>query len=100
MVYLNGGLRIEGQSKYENLVIDSRIKGRGNSTWGWPKKPYKMKLSSKASILGLLPEKDWVLLADYQDGPHLLNAVAFKIGRLLEMPFTNTIIPVELTINN
>lgn len=100
--YLYGNLRIDGQSKYDDLTIlnsVSRIKGRGNSTWGWPKKPYKIKLDSKESLLGLLPEKDWVLLADYQDGPHLLNAVAFTIGRMLEMPFTNTIIPVELTIN-
>jgi len=100
--YLYGNLRVEGQSRYDDLIIlnsVSRIKGRGNSTWGWPKKPYKIKLDSKESILGLLPEKDWVLLANYQDGPHLLNAVAFTIGRMLEMPFTNTIIPVELTIN-
>ena len=98
--YLDGVLTIDGQSKYEDLVISSRIKGRGNSTWSLPKKPYKMKLSDDASVLGLLPEKDWVLLADYLDGTHLLNAVAFKIGQLLEMPFTNTIIPVEVTINN
>jgi hypothetical protein len=98
--YLYGVLTVDGQSKYEDLVIDSRIKGRGNSTWVLPKKPYKLKLSNDASILGLAPEKDWVLLADYLDGTHLLNAVAFKIGQLLEMPFTNTIIPVEVTINN
>jgi len=98
--YLYGVLTVDGQSKYEDLVIDSRIKGRGNSTWVLPKKPYKMKLSDDASILGLLPEKDWVLLADYLDGTHLLNAVAFKIGQLLEMPYTNTIIPVEVTIND
>jgi hypothetical protein len=46
-----------------------------------------------------LPEKDWILLSDYQDGVHLLNSVAFLIGRMLEMPFTNTIIPVEVTLN-
>ncbi|GGK44182.1 MULTISPECIES: CotH kinase family protein [Flavobacteriaceae] len=98
--YLYGVLTIDGQSRYEDLVIDSRIKGRGNSTWVLPKKPYKLKLSEDASILGLAPEKDWVLLADYLDGTHLLNAVAFKVGQMLEMPFTNTIIPVEVTINN
>ena len=101
--YVYTKLTIDGQSKYEDRVFEfgdqARVKGRGNSTWGWPKKPYKIKLDSKESLFGLLPEKDWVLLADYQDGPHLLNAVAFKIGRLLEMPFTNTIIPVEVTLN-
>jgi hypothetical protein len=108
--YLNTKLTIVGQSKYEDRVFEfsekARIKGRGNSTWGWPKKPYKIKLDSKETLIShndplsrLLPEKDWVLLADYQDGTHLLNNVAFTIGRMLEMPFTNTIIPVEITLN-
>lgn len=108
--YLFTKLTIDGQSKYEDRVFElnkqARVKGRGNSTWGWPKKPYKIKLDTKEVLLSdknplsrLLPEKDWVLLADYQDGVHLLNNVAFTIGRMLEMPFTNTIIPVELTLN-
>jgi hypothetical protein len=101
--YVNTKLTLDGRSKYEDRVFElsdlARIKGRGNSTWSWPKKPYKIKLDSKESLFGLLPEKDWVLLADYQDGTHLLHAVAFKIGRLLEMPFTNTIIPVEVSLN-
>ncbi|MFD1614494.1 CotH kinase family protein [Gelatiniphilus marinus] len=108
--YLNAKLTIDGQSKYEDRVFEfsenARIKGRGNSTWAWPKKPFKIKLDSKETLVShkdalsrLLPEKDWVLLADYQDGVHLLNNVAFTIGRMLDMPFTNTIIPVELTLN-
>ncbi|MBT8308690.1 MAG: CotH kinase family protein [Maribacter sp.] len=101
--YVYTKLTIDGQSKYDDRVFElsdlARIKGRGNSTWIWPKKPYKIKLDTKESLFGLLPEKDWVLLADYQDDTHLLHAVAFKIGRLLEMPFTNTIVPVEVTLN-
>ena len=108
--YLNTKLTIDGQYKYENRTFElnqkARIKGRGNSTWNWPKKPYKIKLDTKETLLSdkdplsrLLPEKDWVLLSDYQDGVHLLNNVAFTVGRMLEMSFTNTIIPVELTLN-
>lgn len=98
--YLEGTLTIDGQAKYSDLTTNGKIKGRGNSTWGLPKKPYKIKLDSKQPVLGLKPEKDWVLLANFLDGTHLLNAVGMKIGQLLGMPFTNTIIPVELTINN
>ena len=108
--YLYAKLIIDGQYKYEdrtlNLSQKARIKGRGNSSWNWPKKPYKIKLDTKETLLSdkdtlsrLLPEKDWILLSDYQDGVHLLNSVAFLIGRMLEMPFTNTIIPVEVTLN-
>ena len=44
------------------------IRGRGNSTWGWPKKPYKIKLAEDAQLLGMTAETDeWVLLANYAD---------------------------------
>lgn len=98
--YVEGVLMVNGQSEFNDLSIDAKIRGRGNTTWTYPKKPYKIKLNNDASILGMAPEKDWVLLANYIDGTHALNAVGMKIGQLLEMPFTNTIVPVEVTINN
>lgn len=39
------------------------------------------------------------MLNEYLDGTMLYNSVPFKAGQLLEIPYTNTIIPVELTIN-
>ena len=99
-VYVDGVLTVSEPSKSSALSIDAKIRGRGNSTWHYPKKPYKIKLSREESILRLAPEKDWVLLANHIDGTHLINAVGMKIGQLLEMPFTNTIVPVEVTINN
>ena len=98
--YVTGVLTVNGQDEFDDLVIDAKIRGRGNSTWGFSKKPYKIKLDSDAPVLGMAPEKDWVLLANYIDGTHLLNGVGMKIGQLLDMPFTNTIVPVEVTINN
>ena len=98
--YIEGVLTVNGQAEFDDLLIDAEIRGRGNSTWGFPKKPYKIKLSEDASVLGIAPEKKWVLLANYIDGTHLLNAVGMKIGQLLDMPYTNTIVPVEVTIND
>jgi hypothetical protein len=98
--YLNANLRIEGNGAYEDLVTTARIRGRGNTTWPLPKKPYRIKLDKKASILGLNEAKDWVLLANYLDETLMLNAVAMKAGQLLEMPYTNTMISVELILNN
>ena len=97
--YVPAQINIDGQAKYPNFEGSAQIRGRGNTTWTYPKKPFKIKLDEEASILGLAPEKDWILLANYLDGTHLLNAVGMKIGQLLEMPFTNTIIPVEVTLN-
>ena len=45
--YLNTKLSINGQSKYKSKIFElnqnARIKGRGNSSWNWPKKPFKIK---------------------------------------------------------
>ncbi|WP_448634346.1 CotH kinase family protein [Pedobacter panaciterrae] len=98
--YLQATIKIEGLGGFEDYSGPTKIKGRGNSTWGFPKKPYRLKLDKKAALLGLAEEKDWVLLANYLDPTLMFNAVAMKTGQLLEMPYTNNIIPVELTINN
>ena len=61
-----------------------QIKGRGNSTWGYAKKPYAIKLDSKAEVLGMPRHKRWVLLANYLDVTCMRNAVAFEIARQLD----------------
>ena len=98
-VYVNGTIRIEGKEEYNDFEGRMGIRGRGNTSWGLPKKPYKIKLDSKASLFGMPAYKEWVLLAEYLDGTMLYNSIAFKAGRLLEIPYTNHMIPVELTIN-
>ena len=42
--------RLDGDSvaAYDSL----RIRGRGNSTWGLPKKPYRLKFNRKERFLG------------------------------------------------
>lgn len=99
-IYLQADITIEGKSMYPDLDnITTSIKGRGNSTWAKPKKPYRLKLDKKSSILGLPTAKNWVLLANHQDYTLMTNAIAMKIGKQLGLPFTNDIIPVDLTIN-
>ena len=64
-VWMDGAtLRIEmpdGTVDYEGPM---EIKGRGNSTWGYPKKPYALKLEEKDEILGMPSHKRWILLAN------------------------------------
>lgn len=97
--YLPATIVIEANGWGEDYEGTTRIRGRGNSTWGMPKKPYRLKLDKKSVILGLAEERDWVLLANYIDPTLMLNAVALKIGQLLELPFTNHAIPVDLILN-
>lgn len=97
--YVTTQISIDGKTKFDDLSLSAQIRGRGNSTWTYPKKPFKIKLDDETSILGMAAEKDWILIANYLDNTHLLNAVGFKIGQLLEMSFTNNAVPVELTLN-
>lgn len=97
--YLEGTLAVNGRGGYEDYTGKTEVKGRGNSTWGYHKKPYRLKLNKKAEICGLGKAKNYVLLANHLDPTLMLNSVAFKIGRLLELPFTNHAIPVDVVLN-
>ena len=97
--YLEGTLAVNGRGGYEDYTGKTEVKGRGNSTWGYPKKPYRLKLNKKTEICGLGKAKNYVLLANHLDPTLMLNSVAFKIGRLLELPFTNHAIPVDVVLN-
>lgn len=97
--YVHANITIDGKNIFSSYNGTTKIKGRGNSTWFYPKKPYKLKLDDEAPLFGLSPEKEWVLLANYIDETQLLNNIAFKTGAMLNMPYTNHYIPVELILN-
>lgn len=64
----------EGHRIYQGGL---EIKGRGNSTWNAPKKPYSIRLDTKAGLFDMLPHRRWVLLANYLDRTLLRNHLAF-----------------------
>ena len=41
------------------------IRGRGNSTWYWVKKPYRLRLANATELLGMPANRHWALLANY-----------------------------------
>ncbi|MBD5266722.1 MAG: hypothetical protein HDS41_00835 [Bacteroides sp.] len=67
----------------QNGDYSASMKGRGNSTWGFPKKPYAIKLDKKSELLGMPKHKRWCLLANWLDRTNLRNEVSFEIGRRL-----------------
>ena len=68
--------------------IKTSIRGRGNSTWGQPKKPYALKLDEKQSLLGMKKHKRWVLIANYLDNSFMRNSMAFYLSEQFEMDWT------------
>ncbi len=90
-----GGAAIETKSAYIHCTVDAesgqddisgaeaKIKGRGNSTWEQPKKPYTLKFGEKTSLFGIGPSKSWVLLADYLDKSMLRNRMSQSVAETL-----------------
>lgn len=77
------------------------LRGRGNSTLGMPKKPYRMKFDKKLAMHSdLRSAKNYVLLANFIDNSLMRNTVAFKIAQLLDLPYTPHAVPVNVWINN
>ena len=59
------------------------VKGRGNSSWGYPKKPYSIKLDSKASLLDIPKTKKYAIIPSYYDGSLMRNYITYKIWQAL-----------------
>ena len=55
------------------------VKGRGNSSWTYPKKPYSIKLDSKSSLLDIPKTKKYAIIPSYYDGSLMRNYLTFKI---------------------
>ena len=91
--------RMQGDSiaAYDSL----RIRGRGNSTWGLAKKPYRLKFHQKERFLGTdhANAKSWTLLANHSDKTLLRNAVAAFIGKQLGQPFVPSAEFADVVLN-
>ena len=83
----------------EDYSGTTSIRGRGNSTWSFPKKPYALKLDKKAEILGMPKHKRWVLLANWLDRTLLRNRVAFQIALSTDMAWNPHGEFVEVILN-
>ena len=81
-------LQIWGEKAPESEIMELTIRGRGNSTWNKPKKPYTIKFEQKQIFLGMKKAKKWVLLANYFDRTLIRNAVAFEIARRTNLEWT------------
>ncbi|MES2062986.1 MAG: CotH kinase family protein [Bacteroidota bacterium] len=100
--YVTGSLKVNTNGLFEQTTNDIalQIKGRGNSTWGMPKKPYRLKFNSKAKLLGLASAKNWVLLANYSDKTLMRNYIANNVSQSLNGDFAPHSIFVEVVMNN
>lgn len=79
---------------------ETGVRGRGNASWTFPKKPYRLKFKSKQSPLGApASAKKWTLINNYGDKTLLRNIVAFEISRRVGQSYTPFCTPVDLVVN-
>jgi CotH kinase protein len=98
--YVKGTLKVSDNTFASNLFEgDLEIRGRGNSTWGLPKKPYKIKLYKKSKLLGMNEAKQWVLLANYADKSLLRNELGFELSRKIGLAYIPASKPVDVILN-
>ena len=106
--YVDGEYYLDanGCAGYESIGTDENplpleIKGRGNSTWHFPKKPYRLKLDTKMPLLGMPKSRHWILLSGYHEwlAGHGKNYLCMKISEKLGMPYTTRCVPCEVVLN-
>ncbi|MBR0303934.1 MAG: CotH kinase family protein, partial [Clostridia bacterium] len=75
LAYKPGTMFVQNNTASESVEYNGaiQIKGRGNTSWTMPKKPYRIKLDKKADLFGLGANKNWVLISNYLDESLLRN---------------------------
>ena len=98
--YLKAEISMSAGGGFDSVApMKVDIKGRGNTTWNLPKKPYRLKFDKKQSLCGFKKAKSYALIANYIDASLMHNSVAFFIARGLGMPYTNHAEPVDVVFN-
>ncbi|RYF96870.1 MAG: hypothetical protein EON94_15730, partial [Caulobacteraceae bacterium] len=96
--YVKGSFKLSGTG-VEAAEGALEIRGRGNSTWDWPKKPYRVKLTNATALAGMPASRHWVLLANHADKTLMRNDLAFTLSRTMGMAYTVRSQPVEVKLN-
>lgn len=92
-------------NEYVKNNITGGIRCRGNGTYTYDKKPYRIKFDSKTNMFGLnhnAKAKSWVLLAEYADQSMVRNSTAFYLGNSLfnySNNYSSDYMPVNLYLN-
>ena len=87
----------DGSVSYDGGI--TQMRGRGNNTFAYTKKPYQIKLEKKASLSGMARAKTWVLLANWNDVSLLRNQVMLDMCREAGLRFALSCVQADIWIN-
>lgn len=98
--------RLDGAGVWPDIetVEGCQIRGRGNSSWTYnykSKNPYRIKLPKKAkqAPFNLIEDRQWVFIANKQNGSMTTNAIAQKVAGMVDVDAVCHMIPFEMYIN-
>ena len=94
-------LREDVRTRAAGDYVESRVnvKGRGNSSWNFPKKPLRLKFDEKISLLDMHKDKSWVLIPNFSDKSMLRNSLAFYMSSISNMDYTPESHFIDFTFN-
>ncbi|MBR6755552.1 MAG: CotH kinase family protein [Peptococcaceae bacterium] len=91
---------IEEDGTYNYQGTLDYIKGRGNASWLYDKRPYNLKLTEATPLLDMPQGQTWCLIANYLDASSLRNALVYSFARdILQMSDTPNTRYVDLYLN-
>ncbi|MDR0542167.1 MAG: CotH kinase family protein [Dysgonamonadaceae bacterium] len=87
--YIKGIVSIVSEDGSKIFTDSLEIRGRGNASWDFEKKPYRMKLTKKARLLDFPAEaRNWTLINSHSDKTLIRHLLAFDLSRRVQMPYT------------
>ena len=98
--------RMDGAGVWPDIdtVEGCEIRGRGNSSWTWSymsKNPLRIKFpkKQKQSPFNLTKDRQWVFIANKQNGSMTSNSIAQKVAAMVDAEALCHMIPIDLYIN-
>ena len=96
--YSSGTIHID-DNEYELQQTPIELRGRGNTTWSFPKKPFQLKFENASEVLGMANARKWIFLAHYSDKSMLRTEFAFNLSRYSNLNWTPESKFIEFILN-
>lgn len=89
-----------GDFEYTFSKEKEGIKGRGNSSWTFPKKGYNIKFDKKQTLFNLPKSKKWCIVANYRDKTLIRNNLSSVLGtQVFDKEWNASFINIDLVMN-
>lgn len=90
---------INDSSNKTKTATFKKMKGRGNYTWTYSKRPYQVSFDKKISMLGMPKSKKWLFITNYTDGSLTRSAMFYKLTQELGIQYAITFETADVYIN-